>query len=426
MKKVLVRGPILTRSGYGEHARFLLRALRKHQDRFDIYAVNTNWGQTGWLHRDDEERRWFDYILFKTMQHGSQGGQFDLSIQVTIPNEWEPMAPENIGVTAGIETTKVSPQWVEKSMIMNKIIVPSEHSKETYENTSYQATERDTGRVIEDFRAQCPIEVVPYPVRLFEPEPLDLELKHNFNFLVNAQWGPRKNINETIKWFVEEFHDKKVGLVLKVAIKNNSIIDFRHTEKELQRILGEYKDRKCAVHLLHGDLTEGQLASLYTNPKIKALVSFTRGEGYGLPLFEAAYYGLPVVTVGWSGHCDFLYKKKTIKTTRKGKTKVKTAKTPLFAEVAYELKDIDPIARWEGVLQPDSQWAYAQQGSAKMKMRDVFNNYKKYQKMADELKDWVHREFEEDKILDLFADSIYKPTEEDLEWQEKVNSVEGL
>ena len=426
MKKILVRGPILTRSGYGEHVRFLLRSLRKHQDRFDIYAMNTNWGQTGWLYRDDEERRWLDYILYKTMQHTSEGGQFDMSAQVTIPNEWEPLAPVNIGVTAGIETTKVSPQWIEKSMVVSKIIVPSEHSKKTYEETSYEATERETGRKIQDFRAQCPIEVVPYPVRVFEPEPLDLELKYDFNFLVNAQWGPRKNLNETIKYFVEEFYDKEVGIVLKVSIKNNSLIDYSHTQKELERVLEQYKGRKCAVHLLHGDLTEGQLAALYTDPKIKALVSFTRGEGYGLPLFEAAYYGLPVVTAGWSGHCDFLYKKKTVVTKKKGKTKTKVIKTPLFAEVAYELKEIDQVARWEGVLQPDSQWAYIQQGSAKMKLRDVNNNYKKYKKMADELKVWVRKEFEEGKILDLFADSIYKPSQEEEEWQEAVNSVEGL
>ena len=36
-KKVLVRAPALSRTGYGEHARFVLRSLRKHEDKFDIF-----------------------------------------------------------------------------------------------------------------------------------------------------------------------------------------------------------------------------------------------------------------------------------------------------------------------------------------------------------------------------------------------------
>ena len=116
MKKVIVKGPGLSQSGYGEHTRFLLRSLRSRPDLFDVYFVNINWGQTGWIYEDTEERRWMDFLLGKTMQYGQQGGQWDISLQVTIPNEWEPMAPVNIGVTAGIETTKIAPGWVEKSL----------------------------------------------------------------------------------------------------------------------------------------------------------------------------------------------------------------------------------------------------------------------------------------------------------------------
>ena len=158
-KKIIVNGPALSQSGYGEHTRFLLRALRSREDIFDIYLNNLNWGKTNWLFHDDDERRWIDFLLQKTVFHTKQNGQFDLSAQVTIPNEWKPMAPVNIGVTAGIETTKVSPQWIEKSWGVNKIITISEHSKQVYESTSYQATNNQTG---EKFVASCkaPIEIV--------------------------------------------------------------------------------------------------------------------------------------------------------------------------------------------------------------------------------------------------------------------------
>ena len=100
MKKVLLRAPILTQSGYGHHARTVLRALRTREDLFDVYLHAINWGTTSWMWEDTDERRWIDSKLEKTMNYVNSGGTFDMSIQVTIPNEWENFAPINIGITA--------------------------------------------------------------------------------------------------------------------------------------------------------------------------------------------------------------------------------------------------------------------------------------------------------------------------------------
>jgi glycosyltransferase involved in cell wall biosynthesis len=35
-------------------------------------------------------------------------------------------------------------------------------------------------------------------------------------------------------------------------------------------------------------------------------VSLTRGEGFGLPLLEAAASGVPVIATNWSAHTEFL------------------------------------------------------------------------------------------------------------------------
>ncbi len=107
-KKILLKGPLLTRSGYGEQTRFALRALRSRSETFDIYIQPLNWGVTSWLIEDNEERRWIDQAIEKTIGFIQQGGQFDMSLQVTIPNEWEKLAPVNIGYTAGIEATRVT------------------------------------------------------------------------------------------------------------------------------------------------------------------------------------------------------------------------------------------------------------------------------------------------------------------------------
>ena len=396
MKRIIVRGPALSRSGYGEHARFLLRALRKHEDKLDIHILNTTWGQTGWLWEDTAERRWIDSHIEKTVEYLNAGGQFDISAQVTIPNEWEKMAPINIGVTAGIEVTKVAPQWVEKSMLMDKIVTVSEHSKQVYENSSYQAQNGETGETIENFCCTTPIEVVHYPVRDFEADGLNLELHHDFNFLTIAQISPRKNVQNTIKWFVEEFRDQEVGLVVKLNIRCNSQFDQIETIRALKDLLNQDKDRKCKVYLLHGSMTDEEMAGLYQHPKIKAYVSLTHGEGFGLPIFEAVYNELPVVAPDWSGHVDFLYAPVKDKKTKKEKLKAH------FAKVKYTLQPIQKEARWEGVLQKDSMWCYADKASYKTRIREVYKDYNRFKGQAKKLNKWVRKEFTEEKAYDKF------------------------
>ena len=143
LKKVLLKGPVLSRSGYGEQSRFALRSLRSRSDLFDIYIVNIPWGRTGQITNLDEETNFIHETLLKTQQYAQQGGEFDISLQVTIPNEFEKIAPINIGYTAGIETTKVSPQWINKSNeTVDKIIVVSNHSKKVFQQTKYDVKDQ--------------------------------------------------------------------------------------------------------------------------------------------------------------------------------------------------------------------------------------------------------------------------------------------
>ena len=210
-KKVLLKGPLLTRSGYGEQARFALRALRSREDLFDVFIQPLQWGKTSWSSEMDEERVWIDQIIEKTIAYIQQGGQFDMSVQVTIPNEFQRLAPVNIGYTAGIETTKVAHQWIQKVNEMDKIIVVSSHSKQVFENTEYQGHDQQTGEQI-TLRTQTQVESVGYPVKTFEDLPeLELNITTEFNFLTVAQFGPRKNLHNTIKWFIEEFRNEDVG-----------------------------------------------------------------------------------------------------------------------------------------------------------------------------------------------------------------------
>ena len=172
-KSIILRGPLLTRSGYGEQARFALRSLRSREDLFDIYIHPLEWGKTSWINEISEERAWIDNIIEKTIVYVQGGGQFDYSLQVTIPNEWENIAQNDIGYTAGIETTKVAPEWIQKGNLIKNMIVVSNHSKAIYERTKYDGVIEATGEpaVLEN---QTDITAVNYPVKTYENlKPLD-------------------------------------------------------------------------------------------------------------------------------------------------------------------------------------------------------------------------------------------------------------
>jgi glycosyltransferase involved in cell wall biosynthesis len=400
-KKVLVRGPALSRSGYGEMARLALQSLKKHPDHFDIVLLCTNWGRTGNILDQTEEMSWITNLISDSQKRIESKEQFDISIQISIPNEFERLAPVNIGYTAGIETTKVSPQWIEKSMLMDKIITISEHSKQVFNDTVYQAVNQATKQQFE-FKNTKPIDVVGFPVKNLVPAVLDLDLPCEFNFLTVAQWGPRKNLEATISAFVEEFKNEEIGLVVKTNTVKNSVMDRTLTEMRLNNLLSTLpKDRKCKIHLLHGNMTDEEMAALYVHPKIKAYVSTTHGEGFGIPIFEAVSAGLPVAAPFWSGQVDFLKAPKKDKDT--GKIRMRSH----CVKIDFELKNVQKEAVWNGVIQEDSKWAFVKPHSVRLAMREMVKNLPPQVAAARKLQEHVLGTFTEENILKQFAESVW-------------------
>lgn len=408
-KKIVIKGPALSASGYGEQARFAIRSLKEKEDLFDLFLINIPWGKTGQASLSLEEKQFFDSLIGKTQAYAQQSGgklQFDISLQVTIPNEFEKMADVNIGYTAGIETTKVSPQWIEKANVMDKIIVPSNHSKTVFEETVYKARNQETGEEL-DFKTNTPVEVCAFPAKVGEHLVPELKLSTDFNFLSVAQWGPRKNLLPTIKNFVKEFRDEEdVGLVLKVNMAKNSVMDKEVTRKKTEQVLdsirkevGEYK---CKVYLLHGNLTEEEMRGLYRHPQIKAFVTTTHGEGFGLPMFEAAIAELPIAAPAWSSYVDFLYAPKKDKKT--GKTKNK----PHFVKIDFDLKPVEKEAVWNGVIQEDSQWCWVKEHSTRDAMRELKKNHTTHLSTAKKLSSFIKDNFSENSQKELFSSLVYK------------------
>ena len=418
-QRVVVRGPALTQSGYGEHTRMVLRSLRSREDLFDVYILPTNWGHTGWTSDNDDLRQWVDERIKSTQEYHNlmaqhkQPPSYDVSLQVAIPNEWEKIAPVNIRVTAGIETTKVAPEWLMKANEMDKIIITSTHSKEVFENTTYEGTD-NTGAPA-TLSLNTPIEVVGYPARnLQSDEDLELELEYDFNYIFVGQWGPRKNIDNMIRWWLEECWEEPVGLVLKTSHRKNNLKDRNFTLGRIKHILKstnlDEEERKCKLYLLHGDLKEKEIISIYRHPKVKCMITATHGEGFGLPLFDFAQVGKPIVAPEWSAHLDFL-----VAESKSGK-KIKP-----FLPVSYDLAPVPEGAVWKGVIQEDSMWAYPHEGSFKHRLRQARKNKKWLQRAQDHIKNILSK-FDEATTYARVVNLVHGEEVDIDDWLEELES----
>jgi glycosyltransferase involved in cell wall biosynthesis len=382
-KKVLVRGPVLTQSGYGVHARQVAKWLLDNQN-LDVLFQALPWGDTPWLIDGDICDGLIAKIMEKTVD--PTNSFYDASVQIQLPNEWDPrLAKFNVGVTAGVETDKCNPEWIAACNRMSMIIVPSEHTKRNLTNTG---------------EVKVPILVIP---ESYSPA-IDKAVKTSidemtfstpFNFLVFGQLtgnnpeNDRKNLFYTIKWFCEVFKDDPdVGLVIKTNAGRNTKLDRRVVKQMLQQLLSEVrKDGSPKVHLLHGDMSDEEVASLYRHPQIKAMISLTRGEGYGLPILEAAASGLPIIATAWSGHMDFM---------KHGK----------FIEVAYRLDKIHPSRVDNKIFMQDSRWAHPNEDDFKkrvMKFRSSFNVPKEW---AEALKSEIVSRYSQTAVEKVYDESL--------------------
>ncbi len=400
MQKLLFWGPVLTASGYGEHARQLLRALIA-SDRFDISVCSVKWGQTPFLTDSDEFIDKVRELSRKYELEQREGVKYDVSIQVTIPNEFKRMAPISIGVTAGIEVDRASPEWINKANEnVDVVIVPSKHSAQTFAGVVYKNEKN------EELALRRPLAICPegFDKSVFNTDRTDvdsswLDLEPEFNFvsvglgLDHGMGEDRKNVSTLIKWFCETFKDdKRVGLVLKMSLVNNSLMDYEMCVSRISQIkqmtgCGEYPK----IKLVHGRLSRKKLASLYKHPKVKAFVSLTHGEGFGLPMIEAAACGLPVMATNWSGHLDFLH-------MPDGRRK--------FVPVEYELKDIPDAVVWNGVLDKGTRWANPKEESAKSLMKKLFLSIDKPNEWARDLAASLSKTFDEETVGKHFVKAV--------------------
>ena len=394
-KPVLVfQAPVGTRSGYGERSRDLVRALIA-LDKYDIKIINTRWGSTPMNALTDRDDDIISRLLMQQLQQ-----QPEIFMQVTVPNEFQKLGKFNIGVTAGIETTVCDASWIEGCNKMDLVLASSEHAKKVFESTEYQRIDQNTKQNLGNLKLTTPVEVLFEGIRLdmfskeytkeLNIENLFKDIKEDFCFLFVGHWLPgafgedRKNVSGLIKTFFESFKNKQnaPALILKTSGGALSVMDRIEMINRINQIKASVDSKVVPnVYLAYGDFTETEMNDLYNHNKVKAHVSFTKGEGFGRPLIEAALTSKPIITTNWSGHVDFL-----------------NAETSVL--LPGTLTKVHKSAAWKGVLNEDSEWFSVDLNVAAGFLKDVFKNYKSYTEKSRKTYHHIKTNFSFDAMKD--------------------------
>lgn len=374
---VVISCPIDTYSGYGARSRDIVKALLK-ADKYDIKILPQRWGSTpfGFLQADNPEHK---QILDCFLQQPQLPRQPDCWIQITVPNEFQPVGKYNIGITAGIETTVCDPSWIDGINKMNLTLVSSEHAKKVFEQSVFEQRDQQSGQVVRQVKLEKPVEVLFEGVdsniyqkidAVNDSEVWDVldSIEEEFNFLYVGHWlqgelgQDRKDTGMLVKTFLETFKGKgkKPGLIMKTSSATYSIMDREEIIDKINKIREFVGDENLPnIYLFHGELTDNEINELYNHPKVKAHVSFTKGEGYGRPLLEASISQKPVIAPNWSGHIDFL-------------------DAEMSTLLPGEVRQIHPSAVVQNMLIPESGWFTVNYKVASETLEDVYKNYKKY------------------------------------------------
>ena len=413
MKPLLVIScPIDTFSGYGARSRDIILPIIK-SDKYDVKILPQRWGATPFGFLQDTNP---DHKLIKDcyLPNNQLPKQPDVWIQVTVPNEFQSVGKYNIGITAGIETTICAPQWIDGVNRMNLTLVSSEHAKNVFETSAFEEKNQQ-GQIVRHIKLEKPVEV------LFEGANTDIykkldtvnsetgniisdSIKEDFNFLFVGHWlqgeigQDRKDVGMLIKTFLETFKGKKLrpGLILKTSAGNYSIMDRDSILDKIRQIENEVGGDLPSIYLLHGELSDEEVNELYNHPKVKAHVSFTKGEGFGRPLLEASISGKPVIAPNWSGHIDFLDKEMSIL-------------------LPGQLTQLHPSAVVQDMLLAESSWFTVNYDTASSTLEEVYKNYKKYTDGAKRQSYRSRTEFSLDKmaekLISIIDSKVPKPVE---------------
>jgi glycosyltransferase involved in cell wall biosynthesis len=155
---------------------------------------------------------------------------------------------------------------------------------------------------------------------------------------------------------------------------------------------------------MHGSFTEQEMLSLYNPRYIDCYVTATHGEGFGIPLFNAACSGIPVIATNWSGHLDFL---RAPFKSRTGKTKYKSH----FLKVNYDL-----------IISEGCIWAYPQEESFRKNIRFIRKNSHSFLEDSNNLRQHLENNYSINEIKNKYQLFMGKIVEDCIDYYNQEQS----
>jgi glycosyltransferase involved in cell wall biosynthesis len=160
------------------------------------------------------------------------------------------------------------------------------------------------------------------------------------------------------------------------------------------------------VYLLHGEFTDEEMNSIYNHSKVKAMISLTKGEGFGRPLLEFTQSKKPIICSEWGGQSDFLHKDKSLL-------------------IPGNLTPVHKSALMKDIIIENSQWFTVDYDYVLRTLKDVFENYKNYKPLGKKLAYHCQQNFSYDvmkvKLKNTIEDNIEMPYQLKLPRLSKVN-----
>ena len=372
---LVISCPVDTYSGYGARARDFVQSIID-TDKYDVKILSQRWGNTRFGYLQDHQNTSLSSRIIPNLTQ-----QPDVWIQISVPNEFQKVGKYNIGVTAGIETTLCDPSWIQGCNNMDLVLVSSQHAKKVFEDSKFNIQDNTTKQITGVVELTTKVEVLfegvdtdKYTPLAFPTKLIFDEIDEQFLFLTIGHWLPgvlgedRKNIGYTIKAFLETFKNKPKGkrpaLLLKVqAGSGTSIMDREELLDRIDAIRKTVKGDLPNIYLLHGDMTDAEINELYNYGKVKAMISLTKGEGFGRPLLEFSLINKPIIASGWSGHIDFLDNKFT-------------------KQIGGILTNVHPSAAVKNMILTESQWFKPDDSLVGKALKDVYEDYRPYKELA--------------------------------------------
>jgi hypothetical protein len=166
----VISSPFDTMSGYGARSRDIIKAII-NLNKYDVQLIPQRWGSTAWGFCDNNPE--WNFLKKYILPNNQLTQKPDIWMQITIPNEFQPIGKYNIGVTAGIESNLCKAEWIEGLNKMDMNWVSSHFSKQTFENSKYERRNKQTNVVEGYIQLEKPIEVIFEGCNIFTYQPIE-------------------------------------------------------------------------------------------------------------------------------------------------------------------------------------------------------------------------------------------------------------